>query len=134
MITKETSQVKLADLQKKIQYLLNIDPANIIFEYRKIPKGFELAVSTVNPVHRQSFLFHKSEGKTKANSIEKMLEYVRSYQKVENSFTIQWSLVKKDELHTSYVRAENIVKAIEKIMYGRDPNSITISFLFTGCG
>jgi len=126
MKVKDTPQVKLAELQKKIQYLLNIDPANLIFEYRKTSTGYELVVSTINPVHRQSFLFHKTEGKTKTEAIEKMMEYVRTDQKVENSFTIQWSLIKKDELHTSYVRAENILNAIEKIMYGRDRNSIII--------
>ena len=126
MKVKDTPQVKLAELQKKIQYLLNIDPANLIFEYRKTSTGYELVVSTINPVHRQSFLFHKTVGKTKTEAIEKMMEYVRTDQKVENSFTIQWSLIKKDELHTSYVRAENILNAIEKIMYGRDRNSIII--------
>jgi hypothetical protein len=55
-----------------------------------------------------------------------MLEYVENYKEAESSYTIQWSLKGENSLHTSYFRAKNILGALDKLYFERDPNSITV--------
>jgi hypothetical protein len=55
-----------------------------------------------------------------------MLDYVKSYKEAESSYTIQWSLKGENQLQTSYFRAKNILGALDKLYYDRDPNSITV--------
>jgi hypothetical protein len=81
---------------------------------------------TVNPQHNQSFLFHSCEGADKADALRSMLDYVKGYKDEESSFTIQWTLRGESALHTSYFRAKNILGALDKLYYDRDPNSITV--------
>ena len=55
-----------------------------------------------------------------------MLAYVQNYKEKEDSYTIQWSLHGEDQLHTSYFSAKNILGALDKLYYDRDPNVITV--------
>jgi hypothetical protein len=85
-----------------------------------------LRLITVNPTHNQSFLFHTCEGADKVDALRNMLEYVKGYKDEESSFTIQWNLRGENALNTSYFRAKNILGALDKLYYDRDPNSITV--------
>ena len=55
-----------------------------------------------------------------------MLQYVKSYKEKEGSYTIQWSIKGENVLNTSYFSAKNIMGALDKLYYDRDPNSITV--------
>jgi hypothetical protein len=81
---------------------------------------------TVNPRHNQSFLFQSVEGYDKKDCLKKMLSYIKTSRDKENSYTIQWSIKGERELHTSYFRARDIQEAIDKLIYGRDPNALNI--------
>jgi hypothetical protein len=120
--------VRIAEIQKEIEsYLGGLDSNSIIFEFRELKDGLlDLDLITVNPRHRQSFLFHSTEGRSKVEVLEAMLDYVKNYKDKESSYTIQWSLKGEGELHTSYFRSKNILEAIDKLYYGRDMNSVTI--------
>jgi len=86
----------------------------------------KLYLITLNARHNQSFLFHASEGSDKADALEAMLDYVRTYKDASSSYTIQWSIRGENLLNTSYFRAKNILEALDKLFYDRDPNGITV--------
>lgn len=114
-------------LQKKIEQYLQLGNTNIMFHFLASSDAkTRLDVVTVNPRHEQSFLFHTTIGFDKQDALNKMLNYVKAYKSENNSYTIQWSLKDNKELHTSYFRAKDIPEAIDKLHYGRDPNTITI--------
>jgi hypothetical protein len=62
----------------------------------------------------------------KLDALAAMLDYVRTYKERTSSYTIQWSARGENGLQTSYFRAKNIMEALDKLFYDRDPNSITV--------
>lgn len=119
--------IQIAEFQKEIgSYIGGLEPDSIVFEFSAIENKTRLDLVTVNPRHRQSFLFHTVDGYDKVDALRKMLDYVRNYKERESSYTIQWSLRGETELHTSYFRAKNIFDALDKLTYGRDLNSIIV--------
>lgn len=118
--------VEIAQLQQQIGDHLGLDAANIIYDYDEQDGRVKLDVVTVNPRHAQSFLFHTVEGYSKVDALRSMLEYVRNYKEKLQSYTIQWSIKDDAELHTSYFHAPNIMSALDKFYFGRDPQSITV--------
>lgn len=125
-MTASEQNIEINRLQKEIEKYIALKQSNIIFDFNQHNNKINLDVVTVNPRHHQSFLFHSVEGATKVDALNKMLHYVKEYKDKESSYTIQWSLKDKQELHTSYFRATNIMEAIEKLFYGNDPSSIII--------
>ena len=124
-MTKDKN-VELANIQNEIESYIGLGENSVIFDYSSNNKLVSLHVITVNPRHNQSFLFHKEEGIDKIDALKKMLDYVKNYKDKESSYTIQWSTIKEDQLHTSYFSAKNVLGALDKLFYDRDPNSITI--------
>ena len=119
--------VEIAQMQQAIADHFGYPAGNMVFDFSELPEGqVRLDVITINPRHRQSFLFHTVSGHSKGDCLQRMMEYVRDYKESESSYTIQWTLKGENELHTSYFRAANIMTAIEKLYHDRDPNSITI--------
>ena len=119
---------EIVRLQKEIStYIGGLDENSLIYEFSKPDASrVKLDLITVNPKHRQSFLFHSVEGYDKVDALKKMVSYVQTYKERESSYTIQWSLRGEKELNTSYFRAKNVWEALEKLMYGRDMNSIIV--------
>ena len=119
--------VEVAELQNEIQsYIGGLESNSIVFQFDDVEDGTKLDLITVNPRHRQSFLFHSVKGYEKLDCLKKMLEYVKSYKEKDSSYTIQWSLHGEDDLQTSYFRARNIIDALDKLYYGRDMNAVTV--------
>lgn len=119
--------VALAELQREIgSYLGGLESNSIVFDFSESEGKHKLDLITVNPKHRQSFLFHSTEGLTKVDALQHMLNYVQEYKEKESSYTVQWSLRGSDELQTSYFRANNIMLALDKFYFGRDINSIVV--------
>jgi hypothetical protein len=58
--------------------------------------------------------------------MQKMLDYVKINFKKEDSYTLQWSKVGDQSLHTSYFRAKNIYEILDKFYFERDLNSYRI--------
>jgi hypothetical protein len=120
------NHIRTAELQHAIKEGINIESDNVLFEFKTIASDVELEVITINPKHKQSFLFHATKGRDKIEALEAMLKYVKNSIEVENSYTIQWNLKGDNKLHTSYFRAKNIQLALDKFYYGRDINSVTV--------
>lgn len=120
------ANVEIAQLQKQIEEHIGPEPHSIVFNYQDNNGKMVLDIITVNARHNQSFLFHSVEGYDKIDALKKMYAYVQNYKDAENSYTIQWTLKGEGDLHTSYFRANNIISAIDKLHFDRDPNSITI--------
>ena len=55
-----------------------------------------------------------------------MLKYVQFHKEEESSYTIQWTLLGENKLHTSYFRANTILGALNKLYFDRDPNGIIV--------
>lgn len=118
--------LEIAKLQGEIESYLNLGPTRIVFDYNERNGDTRLDVITVNPRHDQSFLFQSTTGYDKVDVLKKMLDYVKTYKEKDNTYTIQWAIRGEEELHTSYFRSKDIPEAIDKLHYGRDPNSIII--------
>jgi hypothetical protein len=124
-MTKDRN-LEIARAQKEIGGYIGIGKDDLIFNYEEGSKGVKLYVITLNPRHNQSFLFHSTEGVDKLDALNAMLDYVRTYKERTSSYTIQWSARGDSSLQTSYFRARNIMEALDKLFYDRDPNSITV--------
>jgi len=118
--------IEIANLQLEIASYIGLGQNSLIYNFDEEPNRVILRLITANPRHNQSFLFHISEGSTKIETLRLMLEYVKNYKDAESSYTIQWSIKGENQLQTSYFRAKNILGALDKLYYDRDPNSITV--------
>lgn len=123
-MTTNDSHIEMAKIQKAIEEHLGIH--NIVFDYIAEGGNIRLNLITLSPRHNQSFLFRSEIGIDKLDALKKMQQYVFSYKEQENSYTVQWIITGKSELHTSYFRAKNIYDALDKLYFGREPNSLTV--------
>jgi hypothetical protein len=119
--------LEIARLQQEIGDHIGVGAGNLVFNYDE-GKGRQtrLNLITVNPRHNQSFLFHATEGADKLGALRAMLEYVQTYKERTSSYTVQWSARGEGSLQTSYFRAKNVLEALDKLFFDRDPNSITV--------
>jgi hypothetical protein len=119
--------LEIARLQQEIANHIGVGPDSLMFNYvEKAGDPAKLYLITLNPRHNQSFLFHSTEGVDKLEALREMLDYVRTYKERTSSYTIQWSARGEGTLQTSYFRAKNVLEALDKLFYDRDPNSITV--------
>jgi hypothetical protein len=124
-MTKDAN-IEIAALQAEIGKYIGLGSNGAVYNFEDSGNQVTLRLITVNPRHNQSFLFHTTTGRSRVEALKDMLEYVRNYKEAESSYTIQWSLKGESVLHTSYFRAKNILGALDKLYYDRDPNSITV--------
>jgi hypothetical protein len=117
---------EITALEKEIRDYLGIDDNNLSFDYNDFEGKVRLDLVTTNPTHNQSFLFHTTIGTGKADALEKMIEYIKKTRDEENSYTIHWMDNVNKELQTSYFRAKNMLRALDKLYYSRDMNTITV--------
>jgi len=117
--------LEIARLHKEIGDHIGAGPDSLVFNYEE-GKRTKLFLITVNPRHNQSFLFQSTEGSDKLDALRNMLDYVRTYKERTSSYTIQWSTRGEGGLQTSYFRAKNVLEALDKLFYDRDPNAITV--------
>lgn len=120
--------LELARLQKEIGDHIGIGPDSLVFNFEETGHGnrTKLFLITINPRHDQSFLFHATEGSDRMDALRNMLDYVRTYKERTSSYTVQWSARGQNTLQTSYFRAKNVLEALDKLFYDRDPNSIIV--------
>jgi hypothetical protein len=120
--------LEIARLQKEIGDYIGMGQDSLVFNYEedRSAKRTKLFLITLNPRHSQSFLFHATQGADKRDALEQMLDYVRNYKERTSSYTVQWSARGENSLQTSYFRAKNVLEALDKLFYDRDPNSITV--------
>ncbi len=126
-MTKDKN-LEIARLQKEIGDYIGMGQDSLVFNFDtdKKSKQTTLHLITLNQRHNQSFLFQHLEGSDKLDALRNMLDYVRNYKERTSSFTIQWSARGDHGLQTSYFRAKNVLEALDKLFYDRDPNSITV--------
>lgn len=124
-MTKDAN-IEIANLQTEIGRYIGMGENGAIFTFDESDKEVTLRLITVNPRHNQSFLFHSISAASRIEALKEMLEYVKNYKDAESSYTIQWSLKGENILHTSYFRAKNILGALDKLYFQRDPNGITV--------
>ena len=118
--------LETARLQKEIGSYIGLGKDILVFNFDTKGKRARLHLITINPNHSQSFLFHATTGSDKVDALREMLEYVKTYKERTSSYTVQWSARGENTLQTSYFRAKNVLEALDKLFYDRDPNSITV--------
>lgn len=118
--------LETARLQKEIGSYIGLGKDSLVFNFDTKGKRARLHLITINPNHSQSFLFHATSGSDKLDALREMLEYVKTYKERTSSYTVQWSARGDNTLQTSYFRAKNVLEALDKLFYDRDPNSITV--------
>ncbi len=114
------------EIQIKIGRYISIGKENIHFQIEKKKSKVILRLITFNPLHNQSFLFHTVSSDSEMEAYREMLSYVQYHKEEESSYTIQWSLLGENKLHTSYFRANTILGALDKLYFERDPNTINV--------
>ena len=114
------------ELQTQISRYISIGKDYLTFKLEKKKGRFALQLITFNPIHEQSFLFHSTLADSELEAYRQMLKYVKFHKEEESSYTIQWMIIGENQLHTSYFRASNILGALDKLYFKRDPNSITV--------
>ncbi|MBK9176650.1 MAG: hypothetical protein IPM46_10020 [Flavobacteriales bacterium] len=124
-MTKDRN-LELARLQKEIGSYIGLGKDSLVFNFDSKGKRTTLHLITLNPKHNQSFLFQATSGSDKVDALREMLEYVKTYKERTSSYTVQWSARGDNGLQTSYFRAKNVLEALDKLFYDRDPNSITV--------
>jgi hypothetical protein len=120
--------LEIARLQKEIGDYIGMGQDSLVFNFEEENEGktTKLYLITLNARHNQSFLFESTVGSDKLDALRNMLDYVRNYKERSSSYTIQWSSREDRTLQTSYFRAKNVLEALDKLFYDRDPNSITV--------
>lgn len=119
--------LELARLRKEIGDHIGVGPDSLVFNFEETGNGrTKLFLITINPRHDQSFLFHATEGSDRMDALRNMLDYVQTYKERTSSYTVQWSARGQNNLETSYFRAKNVLEALDKLFYDRDPNSIIV--------
>lgn len=116
----------LFGLQTEIAQLLGMELEHLRFEYEGNEQEGSLKLVTINPRHKQSFLFHELQGFGVLDATHKMADYVRTNRQTKNSYTIQWALREDSELHTSYFRGKHMYEVLDKFYYGKDITSTII--------
>lgn len=114
------------EIEKKIAQILELPVSQLIFNYKQNESIVCLDLITINPNHKQSFLFHSVKAIDKNEALEKMLDYILKYHQSEDSYTIQWLKIGDKTLNTSYFRSKNIYGVLDKFYYERDLNSYKI--------
>ena len=107
-------------------YIGGLEYDSLQFDFNTQDGKIKLDVTTINPIHKQHFLFHTVLGYDREDALKKMLDYVKNYKERESSYTVQWSQRGENELHTSYFRAKNVLDALDKLTFGRDMNSMIV--------
>lgn len=116
----------IENLEDQIAVQLGLDLTKLVFSYKQVEGVFQLDLITFNPRHNQSFLFHSCKSIDKIEALQKMLDYIKSNYRKEETFTIQWIKIGEDTLHTSYFRAKNVYDVLDKFYFDRDLNSYRI--------
>jgi len=122
----QEDRVRISELQRHVEDYISLGSNSILYEFKEDEGRTTLHTITVNPRHNQSFLFHTSSGKDQVEALERLFDYVKEYKEKESSYTIQWSAKGDERLQTSYFSANNILGALDKLHFDRDPNTITI--------
>ena len=120
------NRVRIAELQKEIEEYISLGSNSLLYDFKEENGRVTLHTITVNPRHNQSFLFHSTQGLDQVDALEQLLDYVKSYRDKESSYTIQWSVIGDERLQTSYFSAKNVLGALDKLYFDRDPNTVTI--------
>jgi hypothetical protein len=118
--------IEISKIQKEIADHIGLGTEGLIYNFDESGEKTSLHLVTVNPRHDQSFLFHNTHGSDKIHALRLMLDYVKNYKERNSSYTIQWSSKDDHALQTSYFFAKNILEALDKLFYDRDPNTITV--------
>ena len=120
------NSVRIAELQREIEEYISLGSNSILYDFKEENGTCTLHAITVNSRHNQSFLFHTSKGLDRIDALGQLLKYVQEFRDKESSFTIQWSIIGDDRLQTSYFSAKNIIGALDKLYFDRDPNTVTV--------
>lgn len=123
-MAKKTDEVE--ELKLKIGKYITIGKEHLSYQLKKSKGKVSLQLITFNPLHNQRFLFHACEADSTEECYRQMLKYVQYHKEEESSYTIQWTLLGENKLHTSYFRANTILGALNKLYFDRDPNGIIV--------
>lgn len=117
---------ELEKIHLEISELMGLSREHLNFEYQKDGEKTILNLITINPRHKQSFLFNSTQGFGEMDALHKMLDLVKNQKKGKDTYTIQWALNDNQELHTSYFRGKNIYEVLDKFYFGKDISTTVI--------
>jgi len=118
---------ELEKIHVNIANMLGLERDLLTFKYTNNNAKSTLELATSNPRHQQTFLFHTTSGFGEMDALNKMVEYVKENKNIKSTYTIQWSVTDKNDLHTSYFAGKTIYDVLDKFYYGK---AITGTIIF----
>lgn len=118
---------ELEKIHVAIAKMLGLSRDLLSFNYTNENGKTTLQLATSNPRHQQTFLFHTTTGFGEMDALNKMEEYVKENKNNKSTYTIQWAMADKNELHTSYFTGKTIYEVLDKFYYGK---AITGTIIF----
>ncbi len=118
---------ELEKIHISIANMLGLSRDLLSFNYKTEDGKTTLQLATSNPRHQQTFLFHTTTGFGEMDALNKMEEYVTENKNTKSTYTIQWAMTDKNELHTSYFTGKNIYEVLDKFYYNK---AITGTIIF----
>jgi hypothetical protein len=120
---------ELEKIHLSIAQMLGLERPLLTFNYTNTEEGrTTLELTTLNPRHQQTFLFHTTSGFGEMDALNKMMDYVAENKNTKSTYTIQWAVAEKNDLHTSYFTGKNIYEVLDKFYYGK---AITGTIIFS---
>jgi hypothetical protein len=118
---------ELEKIHGTIAKMMGLSRDLLSFNYTNENGKTTLQLATSNPRHQQTFLFHTTTGFGEMDALNKMEEYVKENKNSKSTYTIQWAMSDKNELHTSYFTGKTIYEVLDKFYYGK---AITGTIIF----
>lgn len=120
----ETEKVKL---ENKISRIIEEDNnCSTHFEYNKVDGKTEITIITYNPNHHEQFVLKKEIAATIENGLNKVLEYLETTRKHQNTYTLVWLRKGEGKTRTSYFSGYDMKDVLDKFYHNKESEDYII--------
>ena len=120
----ETEKVKL---ENKISKIIEEDNScSTHFEYENVDGQTEITIITYNPIHHEQFVLKKEKSKTAESALRKILEYLETTRKQQNTYTLVWLKKGENKTRTSYFTGSDMKDVLEKFYHNKESEDYII--------
>jgi len=120
----ETEKVKL---ENQISRIIEEDNnCSTHFEYQNMDGKTEITIITYNPIHHEQFVLKKEVAPTAERALQKVLEYLETSRKYQNTYTLFWLKKGESKTRTSYFSGSDMKDVLDKFYHNKDSEDYII--------
>ena len=120
----ETEKVKL---ENQISRIIEEDnKCSTHFEYRNLDGKAEITIITYNPIHHEQFVLKKETAPTAERALQKILEYLETSRKYQNTYTLVWLKKGESKTRTSYFSGSDMKDVLDKFYHNKESEDYII--------